>query len=288
GRLVFTGRGENRGTAGQSPLDAYMIVRHTGQEPLRSTFIAVHEPFQEEDLGLSVERVPMDGYDDAQMPAGVKVITADGAEFALHSVLGRWDGERYVGPQSINITGPEGSMQVNWPPESPNIIRGELADVDYAQNRMMVQSAQDLSQVAGQTVHIQNPAYARATAFDIASVEQAGEGRWWVKTELEPIIASNAITEIVPEKRRLISPYNIAKQRECRHVFDGKPMVSAAQPDTIIHLKTLRTDMGNDVPTQILTLPEDTDLGLFEVGGSYRIYDFAPGDTIYVCHTETG
>ncbi len=287
GREVFIGKGEARGLVHCSPLDAYLVVRSSGAENLSTAFVAVHEPFQGDDLGLTIEPLPMPGCAEHQMPAGLRITTPDGKKYRLQSVIpALQEKERYQGPESVLIEGPEGQLAINWPPDaSGEPIRGEIVEVDYPNSRMRVTTKADLTDASGQVIRIQNPSYPKATAFDIQAVEQAAEDQWWITTVLEPILASNLITEIEAEAGRLISPYNMAKQRECRRLFDGKVIVCQQAPAELMRLASVEM-VSRDLPTQIVTLRNTQDAGRFRANNTYAIYDYGPGDTWYICRTQ--
>ena len=77
----------------------------------------------------------------------------------------------------------------------------------------------------------------------------------------------------------------MAKQRECHAAFDGKVIVSSGNPGELMYIESVRMDTQAS-PLQIVTLQNKDDAGKFAPGGSYAIYDIAPGDTWYVCGIE--
>ncbi len=287
GREVILGKGEARGIVHRSPLDAYLVVRSSGQEELSTIFIAVHEPFQGEDMGLTIEALPMPDFDEREMPAGLKITTADGREYRLQSVIAALqEGERYEGPQSVLIEGPEGELAVNWPPGADGEpTRGEIVEVDYGNNRMKVTTEAELTDAPGRILHIQNPMYPKAVAFDIKMVERIAGDEWWITTVLEPIVATNAITEVDTDAGCLVSPYNMAKHRECRRFFDGKVIVCQQEPGEVMRIASAALVMEG-LPTHVVTLADPKQAANFTPDKSYAIYDYGPGDTWYICDVE--
>ncbi len=294
GREVVVGKGEARGIVHRSPLDAYIIVRSSGQEDLSTTFIAVHEPFQGEDMGLTVEPLHLPGlagtpdFAEQQMPAGLRITTADGKEYRVQSVIvALQEGQRYEGPQSVLIEGPEGRLAVNWPPHAVGEpTRGEIVEVDYENSRMKVTTEGDLTDAPGEVIHIHNPLYPKATAFDIKAVERIAGDEWWITTVLEPVLATNVITEVDADNGQIISPYNMAKQRECRRLFDGKVIICQQEPAELMRIASVEMVTRGDLPTQIVTLQNTQDAGEFTTDDTYAIYDYGPGDTWYICRTQ--
>ncbi len=287
GREVIVGKGEGKGIIQRSPLDAYLVVRSSGQEGLSTTFIAVHEPFQGEAMGLSIEALEMADFDSQQLPAGVKITTPDGKEYRLQSVIAPLEqGGRYQGPQRILIEGPKGRLAVNWPPGADGEpARGKIVDVDYENQRLKVSTEADLSNAPGRVLHIQNPMYPKAVAFDIKTVERIAGDLWWIATVLEPIVATNSIAEVDAEKGQIISPYNMAKHRECRRFFDGKTIVCQQRPGELMRITSAELGTG-ELPTHLVTLTDHMQAANFTPDNTYAIYDYGPGDTCYICKVE--
>ena len=286
GREIFVGKGEARGIVHRSPLDAYLIVRGSGEEGLATTFIAVHEPFQGNDMGIAIRALPMPEYAEDRMPAGIVIATADGKEFRFQSVIANQkEGRRHEGPDGVLIEGPRGRLAVNWPTDAGGSpVRGEVVGVDYQSNRMRVTAKSDLINMVGRVIYIQNPLYAKTTAFDIKAVERIAGDQWWIETELEPLLATNGIRDVNAEKGRITSFYNMAKLRECPRLFDGKVIVCRRNPKELMRVASVR--MGkNDVPTQVVTLRSAGDARKFGPDDTYAIYDCGPGDTWYICTT---
>ena len=284
GRDIFVGKGEARGMVHRSPFDAYLIVRHSGEEPLSTTYVAVHEPYQAEDMGLTIAPVEMPECEETQMPAGVRITTRDGKEYVFRSFIAQAQaGGRYDGPASVLIEGPEGRLGINWPDTKP--VRGQIAEADYAESRMKVTTDADLSEMAGRVIYIQNSLYAKTVAFEIAGAEKIAEDGWWLTTVLEPIVATNAITEVDADAGSLVSPYNMAKHRECHRVFDGKILLRREAPGDLMRIASAAL-VTRGLPMHVVTLADPKQAANFTPDSTYAIYDYGPGDTWYICDVE--
>ena len=150
---------------------------------------------------------------------------------------------------------------------------------------MKVTTQSDLTDAAGRVIYIQNPRYPKTTAFNIESVERVGDDTWWLTTELEPILATNVVTDVDAQRGTVVSPYNMAKQRECARLFNGKVIVRTDTPGQLMRIRSARTRSGAP-PTQTIKLLDKEHVARFAPGETYAIYDYGPGDTWYMCHAE--
>jgi hypothetical protein len=258
-RRIITGLGEGRGTFGRSPLDPYLIVRDRSDV---TTFVAVHEPFRGEDMGLTLEPLAVDG----PHAAGVKITTANGQTYTLQSTLPQ------PGAQQLTLTGPRGTLAINTP-DAP-ACSGRIVDADYANRTMTVESESDWSNLAGRIVYIEHPQYVKRTAFDIESVAPAGENRWIITTRRSALLGVNQVDR-VDDDGRAWSPFTMEKLLECAQLFDGKAVTREGETiGRIVNIDAAQAD-GMDWHRLRLDAP-------LSAGDRYDIYDYAPGDTAIV------
>lgn len=285
GREVIVGKGEGNGILHRSPLDPYLIVRHTGDGSLSSTFIAVHEPFQGADLGLRIEPLAVPDAAPGQMPAGLKITTGDGKSYHLRTALpiGWESAGRYRGGQSLTLTGPGGTLMIDTPQTRP--LRGRIVEVDYATRAMTVLSDSpdaDWSGIAGRVIYLDHPGYIKRVAFDVESVAPATglAGGWVITTRRSGLLATNTI-ERIDDQGRMWSPFTMEKLLECSELFDGKAMVPADHPAAWKRLESARNVKADGLDMHVLRLSA-APAPPFMAGANYEIHDYAPGDAVRV------
>jgi len=283
---LITGRAESEGGVGQSPLDAYMLLRRVGESPLASSFVTVHEAFQQEDSGVKVERFETGPpFSEDQSPISIKISTKDGDEFVVTSFLSGSDPAAPDFAEAIHVVGNGRVYEVNWPKKGnmPNPMRGRITAVDYQEKEVVVSTDDDLSEVAGRDIFFTNPAYAKTTTFKIASAEKAGDGTWKVKLTQYAVIGQGTVSTLETDTGELKSILTMGKLFNSSSLCDGKTMRGDDGRSFRIKSARLHPVDGTFSKYQMFRLENEESLKEFTPGQRYVIYDYGVGDDWYIC-----
>ncbi len=283
---LISGRAESEGGVGHCPLDAYMVLRRVGDSPLTSSFVTVHEAFQQKDSGVKVERFETGPpFTDQQSPISIRVRTKDGDDFVVTSILSGSDPSALDFSEAIHVKRNEQVYEVNWPRKGnrPNPMRGSIAAVDYKGKEITVKTDDDLSDVAGKDIFITNPAYPKTTTFEIASAEKISDGTWKVKLTQYAVIGQGAVSAIEVDSRELKSFLTMGKLFNSSSLCDGKTMSRDDGRSFRIKATRLEPVGGTSSKFQIFQLENESDVKGFTPGQRYFIYDYGVGDDWYIC-----
>ncbi len=283
-------KGEGEGPPGLSPWDRYLLLRHEGAAPLTTHFVAVHETFASQPLDFEVRSEPLAGYPPGQMAIKVTLQLKEGTPWVIESALdGSPSRYEHRGREQVKISGPRGTLAVNWPTEGTKAAPwiAEVKAVDYDANEVTVHCTHDLGQMKGQRIAFQHPAYTKAATFEIASVRAAGPESWVLTLEQHPIIARTRIRQMA-KSRELLSVDRVSEKLiVAATLFDGK---AVAINGTLLPQRMAYADISSvlirdgyqkfrfDAP-----LPD----GLGKEGEVVTVYDYGVGDEALFQHVTT-
>ena len=283
GTTVITGLAEGTGLQGHSPWDRYVIVRRSGLDGKENRFAGVLEPFSGTSYIDAVTALTVGG-----RVAGVKVEIGGRVHYILHGLDGVMEGEADGLPFLFNgewaFVEREGdairrAQVVNGKAfrfgdvemEGTGEWSGEVDAVDIGGREIVVSSRVPLpvdGSLTGRTVVLSHPDYICNASYEVAGVEDAGQGRYLIALEeMDLLLSEGRIGKV--EGATLLTDTPMLKLEVVRDLFDGKA-ISPTRGQTGPRLKT--AEKGR------LTLADASQAQAFS-GKSFYIYDVAPGDT---------
>lgn len=284
---VITGRAEAEGSLGDSPLDAYLILRRQGSAPLRSAFVAVHEAFQKEAGKITLEQLPVGPpFTNEQMPLSLRIRTNEGDDIVVTSILSGTNPAEAGFSEAVHVKRNDEIFEVNWPKKGsrPDLLRGSIVSVDYPEKEITVQTPDDLSGVAGSDIFMTNPSYVKTTTFEIASAEKIASDTWKLKLTQYAVLGQGTVVDNESAPHEVKAILTIGKLFNNPSLCDGKTIQKDGET-TVFRIKAGRLEPpeGTISKYQIFELEQESDVQKFASGQDYSIYDYGTGDDWYIC-----
>ncbi len=260
------------------PDASYVLARRSGTTPLRSTFIAVYEPFDERPALVELRRLGT---------AAVALNRADGVWdvllFGSQTVASPFGSIVFDGDFGY-LSGREGHLQ-EWEVSGAiqlevdgaglvadgGVFSAEVVEVDLVGRRIHLSAPLPETVRPGQVVTVGNPVYSRSSAYHVK--EHNGH---WLTLDTGSLTLGVGRVWSHEGANRLISdiPHEYAK-----HVKQG--------PSRFFDGKVIRGEDGGAtrvrhvVPGSPMVLTVD-DSTVFEVDERFEYHDIAPGDQIRI------
>ena len=212
GTSVVTAWAPGLGPKTRYPRARYVMARRQGVD-LKSTFVAVIEPYRQSAAVREISRLKVTGPAAEVEPVAVKVTMADGEKIVIYSsadettrtienvgtVAGRFACLRYRESgeqpefQGIGVVGLQ--TQGRSFDMASAVLRGKLSKVDCGAATVLTDTAvPGPESLVGSIVYFANPAYSRNTVYRIASARAISGGTEFTLAE-RPVLGLGIVEE---------------------------------------------------------------------------------------------